>query len=1386
MVQTSAAEILKKYQAGPSSTPSASDIIARHRPFQVSLPEAPTMGPTEAQERESFLQRLGAKPVPGVLSGSGDSRLKDLERPGSVPPPWEQPFLGSLGRIPGTKVEIPAPNLLGLIPARLREEAAALATGISRLNPFAVAPPAEVESEVQKAKRDDFGVRLSETAGAGGQFLLNLAGLRGVPGLRGPGYVGEAARFGVHEAVLPEVKEAQGGPEAGGLREALQRGIVGAGTGAALHGVGQVAGRAVAPLPVTEAGRRALAGGAVGAALGAANAPPGERLEQAAAEGLVFGAAGAASRLPVPGLRSRQRVPERAAPKEEAPLATDADLAEFEVLPPPEVPSERPAEAKPPSEVLSERPAEAKPPSEVLSERPVTRETLTGRSLTPPEVENLAASFSTEPRPETAKRLADHFLETGDRKLASEWGRRWMETQRAVGEKIPSAREGAHAQRQLERGIRAAEEEGRIRPEDFVFGPGFMGREPGKVERAIREIVLDPSKPAERWLEHGVFGLRSRIAAQMERSPIFARFRRLLGPSYEGQLLRKEYQDRARRVGELLLENEAALSSLSKTERVQFWRALERYETLPDAHPLKPLADRYRALVQETGALRVESGEFKPEVVAAHQRPGISGYVKRIPGGTESIRRSDVPSSMRQEMKRLVREARASEEASLTPDQKAIAASRAPGFYKTTGLAERTGRITQAMSSTAKRRRDLSTYAVEHHRVFTRNGRMLVGTVTMSRPKGQEASVLLKHPESGKTVRIPMSQIVRVEKPYVTGLDPIRRTIEEQGAIHTTLSLIRSVRDKPEYLGLWREPGTGGKDPAFVRVNGPQWGVLNGREIHRSLYDTLVTMTPQGMNGLAKFILTLNSWVKIKQTVGRVPGFQSKATLMEGPLGAWQLGFPFEFWASGMLRAAREMAGYLRTGTMSPGIRRLKIGFEGRDQLEHATTVGEAAEGGAPLAPAGSLKVEGRGSRWLANWAQASLENFSRRFSAQRDRIARGYQEGGIWNVLAETVGGLRDAAFAFDPARLAGSGTDLLSMNRAIQLSQIIDGTWRLAIFNHLTTHGPVGALRMGMGKMLGEKPSPMSPDRAVERIARVYDPATVTGLPGIVSRLTYLRIPYTMARHTIAEGGAVLNPVGTAAMWATAYIGGNMTLGLGRKLLGWAMDKEEMEKQKLEAAFGDQDRADQLMLVFVDKDEQGKEHGVFMDTQAISMNGVLKANIPGENVLPVGGETSTERVLRGALAMTPIGQTLASAAGRDLYTGGRISERPSVVPAALEAASYVQPGVQTGIGWMQRAASEERARQSGRAPSTTDLERGLAASLGPSFRRGAPSGTPEARSQEQFIRDLERQREEMEILRTMRLPIKPRREQYGSDEEFRKAMRVWYRRNLIQGLRR
>ena len=763
----------------------------------------------------------------------------------------------------------------------------------------------------------------------------------------------------------------------------------------------------------------------------------------------------------------------------------------------------------------------------------------------------------------------------------------------------------------------------------------------------------------------------------------------------------------------------ADLATLPKKVQNQFLFAMSKRVSLPDNHPHKMLESEYRTVVdtllQAQERVFAETGGrsgFGPEVRARFVRPGERGYVKNIP---QFARDEKIPLRLRtgETIEDATRNRRKD------PGEYRAISTRVQGVEN---IAK--GAAKAARSATEHRETDYEPEVAFSHKVFLKDGRLIYGTKV---EQNEKVVTLIEYGKKDPTI-IPLEAIAKQEAPYVDGAHAIIQTLVEQGKFLRSLKTMEFIADNPalkRYIAT-RDEINPGKDRGWKQIpETPEWGVLQGKVMHHTLFNELQMLLKPEKSGWERYLLAASSTTKTAITLGRFPGHIVKQFLFEGPPMMALNGLQPEYQPAALKRSVQEARAFLETGKMTPGIETLLK----RNLVHGGTHIQEITEGMRHGGELSKDPIEGARQEYVRNLLRDFTQNLNDRIDGLSRRDAQNVEETNVLKVSVEMAGAFLDTVNRVNPVQaVAGqeAGTiDVggqkveISGDGLKQLSSYIDLVQKLAVMNHVTEHGSGGIIRKNLRRAFNREQTLPTHEEVADRIYRTWDPTSLgNGLVGNVARYTFLRPPLMILREAVLYGGFT-SPAAIAAFFFLKEAIGSIIDTIGSGLFP-GFDREEAERQVARETYGDEDRAHQLIAFpMPSTDENGRT--LIADFMAIDSNPF--SGIPSRR----GDEGLLPYITRAAAASAPlIGTIYEAATGRSPLSGDK-DEYTDKLPGgrALQTAGSVLPFAQTaaqiarGVGRMNR--QEEAYGMSSSTPRSIALQ----SLLGLGFKEGVPSWT-------------------------------------------------------------
>lgn len=1247
------------------------------------------MGPSE---RVAYQAARGLQDASGLVPGR--RTLLSLTTPRTGAQSSETAHRSELPAAPGFPV---SPSLMMPPSVDLRREASRIQSIEDR-----VAAQQQAEHEdVQASMLSRIGRTGGSVAGLLGELALTK---RVVPGA---GIVPGAVRFGTQQAGSNVALTARDAPEDVGqaVRDIPKEFGKGVALDLALRGVGSSTRAVASKTPVLRHAPNLTASVATGAGLGAAHAPEGERLPEAIASGTVFGLIDLWT-----GGRIRPWLAERAAGKRVAAeaSATRQAVGDIPAWAKPRIsPEQRSAEAPVTRQEMRPAPAPVAAPEPAVKPRPANRPARSApldrhlqqlhddafRSLTETRLLELAKEYRTKP-----SRVMDA--------VAEEFGRR-------QGVILPRGKKGMRETLFSD-----------LSPQETKMygGLGIVAQTPplGKAARemipAAKEALLEPALHQRRMQRFFEETLKPRASYALRQFPKVREALGLPSPDQKVREVQRFAQRLSERGGELGARFDRDLKALSPAQQLEFWRAAERYETLPDSHPFGPLLSRYQSTVRAAARAMERGGVLPKDVIAKREKPGEQGYVRRIPG--DAMYQKNLETSF----KGLAR-------------QIAGVMARPTNFqYRNTGISGIAKAVAKDIESVTKARKDLS-------------------------PAEAEAAG------------------------YMTGIGPVLKGLSQQVPIRNTMLVMeRVLRDfgpkdrkggaREGELVLVRDPvpaemRTSADKKNWKEVKGKEWGVLAGKEVHKSLLGDLELMVKPQRSGFMDFLAAVNEWEKESVTTFSAPRFQMKQMVLENPLVLNLHGLPFEYQPLRFKQAVAALIAARRTGKLDPWLEALdNAGLLKRSAIEM-----EVREGGSAARVSDFRDLSG-GRRYLPEFGRRAMRVFSERQgiaseALQQGRISEGrFGGGGAWKRGAEAYRALRDIVAGFDPVKAAGGRIGVPVSGEGLRdAASAVDAIAKYSLLRHLTETGGSSLMRQAVRKAAGmERIGTKSSLRdGIQVVRDAYDPTRIAPIIKTISRTpvvgyAFIRYPSMLTRNIFLKGYGARNPLGAALAWAPAAV----QAGMFATFTGLSM--ELIDQYRLQAANGDEERAKALAPLYVERDERGNvARIIFADYAAVSTGtGIRGLHSPAESVSPRAGEPYPSRVVRGMVQENPMGSgAYRTLTGVDPYTGRNLSEeRPkSGAEAGLESwparlLPFARNAGQVAADVRKQAEAKER----GEAPRREPWQTAMRALTGISTTTGYNPESPEGARRQSLVDYILSKRVQAESdLRTRQTLVRP-----------------------------
>lgn len=573
---------------------------------------------------------------------------------------------------------------------------------------------------------------------------------------------------------------------------------------------------------------------------------------------------------------------------------------------------------------------------------------------------------------------------------------------------------------------------------------------------------------------------------------------------------------------------------------------------------------------------------------------------------------------------------------------------------------------------------------------------------------------------------------------YAVGMIPLVKTWQRAAGTIPALSMMEHVAKAPLFKNFVR-PSRGVEDKTgeWIRVTGPEFGALQGKEVHHSLYGTLEMQTEAGRNGVWDMLRALNGSMKEGSTVLRVPGYQSKSFLAENSIATWAAGMSPERALWHMTKTIPDVRKFLVDGTQSREIKKLVDIDLARNNTDLIDALDTAQSGGLSA----NLRIgEGKGKEYRAKLFDA----FSTQLTERLEKIPKGTKFSGL-SRLSQVGLTIRETIINFDYARALGADVSVKPGTAAREVAMISDLIWKTALVRELQGSGGSGfARRMAQNATKTDRKG--LNDREIKQVLREwFDPRHlmqgVKDASNFPLGFAYIRYPM---KHTF---NLLPSTIGGGGYWKRNPFGAAMAVSPRRVIrngfLIWLMAESNMDREEAEeflseaenqAFGGDQTRIEKAAPIWMSEDENGKPILHFKQTEtALGTEGFWKENInPASRVIGHPEESQTGRTVRGFMAGDPTGQMIHGAVtGRDPFRGGQDSPE-GMDTFALELAKIAGfAGSATAQQWTRLRAKEEKAKEFGRPSTSTESETLFRSLLGVGGAQGYDRSTAKGAAQ-------------------------------------------------------
>ncbi len=803
-------------------------------------------------------------------------------------------------------------------------------------------------------------------------------------------------------------------------------------------------------------------------------------------------------------------------------------------------------------------------------------------------------------------------------------------------------------------------------------------------------------------------------------------------------------------------------------------------DTMQGADKLRDFQKRYRDLVERVAEQFIESGVGKRETYAKFQDYGRQGYSRRIPGSKDARKRA------KNIIKKMWKQA-------LGGDPELSSRPQSSRYEQ--GVGSLGKGVKKNVQDINRKRESLSPEQAFSDRVYMKDGKVLTGKVVRKRKDG--AVRFWPNGDRSQARWIPKSQYKKTGGAYQQGTHVLHDTIRRQGKAHSAFSVFEKMAKDPKFKDFWREPVDGSTDPNWIKLpNDPQsYGMMAGKEIHKSIYHDVKFFARPIEGGALEILKEMNFTVKMASVVGRL-GYPTKMLFGEwGLMNLPGLGVPLERIPRLYAESWRDLNQYLKDGTKTPEMRALMNDVD----LFHGSHMKEVASDGGRGVRVHD-RVKGRGPKYIAELFKDTGEVFADKLTKLDSDISAGRVSPSGFRVMAAFSAAVRSLVWGADAARVLGAkeGHRHLRMSgEAIKDAvQLIDAVGRLTAYKNFVRHGVEGSIRRGIRRAVkgkGKVDNPYTHEEAVLEIERVTNPdVALPKLVNDVGQFTFVRFPTMLHISNLLRARAVTRPLGFAMSIALATIMYQLSKEAAERL-GFGWDEEETQKQIKRSTYGDERRGRMIVPIKTSKDAEPilVDQGSIQIGTAGSVPEFLLGPMSSMDVADKPGEGAAMKGFRTASNAIPLLGKAWSALGYSPRTGRKFSDTGSdrgAVEAASDAASSFAPFAGDVAQFLRsKRMQKEHEESPGLGVSRMDDRTRL---LNLFARMPSEVGlNSDSRYGKSRDRSMDRKASDLEFFgiegsKSLEVKRLPRKEDYESEADFRRAMKIYKREKLIQSL--
>lgn len=491
----------------------------------------------------------------------------------------------------------------------------------------------------------------------------------------------------------------------------------------------------------------------------------------------------------------------------------------------------------------------------------------------------------------------------------------------------------------------------------------------------------------------------------------------------------------------------------------------------------------------------------------------------------------------------------------------------------------------------------------------------------------------------------------------------------------------------------------------FVQLDGKEFGPLNGKWVRKDVAGYVIDIARPDKTGLVAAVGALNALFKKWAVLGRPSALMTGNVL--GNVFMGRMLQPFSAMPKTYGEAFKQIMALKKTGKPTGEIKEL---IEAGQFTGESRFMQELQENEGPYAQ----DIQGSGKEYAVNWTS--------RFLDMLDFEARRTGDGSI--PLAGWIRAIGNSIGHFDLAlgtlrKATGARSAQIGGGAMEELWSFTDNMAKLAAYIHMRREGGNDLIakwaRKSSGKPLHE--GGLAPDVAIQRVKDFWD---LRAMPKFIKEWrqtpligwSFVSYPYLTVRELLLKGHAFRNPLG-AFFW---MFPGALLTSAYQAFTG--EEDEEVDKDRLLAAGGNQKAADMLVPLF--KDGDGRKWHINLGAAGAwdMLTGVAD---PTGRLLEGGTGNAGVRWL---FSSNPLMSHTLNLGGFSPYSG-----RPTDNYRWWHWFLAATPSIAVNDFWREQERLDADAR-AGKAAARTGLERGLEAVTGFRLRTaGAPGSGQRAR---------------------------------------------------------